>query len=175
VAKVVYQDAVARKLLKDLEKNLKSIKGREQKFQLAMSPIVYRDIIKHFEQEQGPNGKWKEWSASYRAAINGEVYFRRIGGKTVPFKGRDPNGVRKDGMILQDTGRLRNSMMPTNSRATSQGIEWFNPAKTSSGFPYAYAHDTGGPKLPQRQFMWLSKKALSNISLQTLNFLTKRG
>jgi hypothetical protein len=66
---------------------------------------------------------------------------------------------------------LRQSFIPTNVRAVSDGILWFNNAKTKNNFPYAFAHNTGGPKLPKRDFMWISNGALADIEQQVIKFL----
>jgi hypothetical protein len=78
--------------------------------------------------------------------------------------------------ILQDTGRLRQTFVPTNYRAVSGGIVFFNPAKTKSGFPYAAAHDEGFAKGgKKREFMWLSEIAMEEISDSALNWLMEGG
>lgn len=132
--------------------NLASLKDRDMKFARMVSPIIFRDIIKHFEQEAGPTGKWVQWSASYQKAI-------------------DKGWARKPGKILQDTGRMRNAFQIGSFRKGKEGYEWFNNAKTTSGFPYAAAHNEGGPKLPQRKFMWLSQPALDQVMQVTFAFL----
>jgi hypothetical protein len=53
---------------------------------------------------------------------------------------------------------------------------WFNDARTKDGYPYAAGHDKGtaaGKK--QRDFMWLSDKAMDKISQQTLQFMIDEG
>jgi phage gpG-like protein len=140
------------KFTETMSLGLAALKDRDMKFASMVSPIIFRDIIKHFEQEAGPTGRWVEWSKSYQNAI---------------AKG----WARKPGKILQDTGRMRNAFQISSFRRGANGYEWFNPAKTASGFPYAAAHDEGGPKLPQRQFMWLSSTALDQVMQITFAFL----
>lgn len=137
--------------LKEIEKRRKAIERRETAFGNAIGIFVFQDVLDHFKNEQGSEGKWAPWSSSYDARM-----------KAIGKGGNN---------ILQDTGRLRNSFTPGQWRKTSQGIEWYNPAKTKDGFPYAYAHDEGGPKLPKRDFMWLSDSAMNKISEATLAFL----
>lgn len=139
--------------LKKLNENAKDVKKRDQAFVDAISIFVFQDIISHFEKEQGSEGKWKPWSKMYRE------HMTAIG-----------KGGNK---ILQDTGRLRGSFTPGKWRTNPAGIEWYNPAQTADGFPYAYAHNQGGPKLPKRDFMWLSKSALDKISKATVAFLSR--
>ena len=67
--------------------------------------------------------------------------------------------------------RLRNSFKPQNWRTTKDSIVWFNDARTSKGFPYAFAHNEGGPKLPKRDFMWLDDDAINDIENQLVKFL----
>lgn len=162
--------------IKDLNKKLVEIKDGHKKYAAMLSAIVFADVVDHFKKEMGPTGKWKAWSLSYAGAIAGRIAFRRYRGRTVPLdeyaiaeQGIKP--PRKPGMILQDTGRLRNSFKKTNVRRVSSGFQWFNNAKVKSGFPYAFAHNEGGPRLPRRRFMWLSEEAVTKAGEQTLNFL----
>lgn len=144
-------DKEAQSFLKKKLKQVKSIQAGEDSYVKLLSPVVFSDIISHFEKESGPEGPWKPWSKMYNE------HMQAIG-----------KGGNK---ILQDTGNLRQAFQPTNVKSSGRGILWFNPAKTQSGFPYAAAHDTGGPRLPKRSFMWLSAEARQNISKQTLKFL----
>lgn len=150
-----FDDAEVREFLSDISAKTASIKGAKKEYAGLLSAIVYQDVIQHFEKEQGSGGPWAKWSESYRESME--------------KRGRAGN------KILQDSGRLKNSFLPKNYRQTSGGILWFNPAKTKTGFPYAAAHDEGGPKLPQRDFMWLSNQAMDKIEIQTLQFLLEKG
>lgn len=142
----------------EVERFLKQVKDKAKFSATGMkqlggiiSATVFQDIIDHFKAEEGPEGSWDDWSPSY------SDFMERIG-----------KGGNK---ILQNTGRLRNSFQPSNYRAQSGGVLFFNPATTSEGFPYAAAHDTGGKKLPQRKFMWMSKNAMEQLGAQTLEWL----
>jgi len=146
-----FEDKEVADFLKSIATNLNKVKGGDNKFAGLLSAIVFRDVIGHFTQQEGSEGPWAPWSESYLE------HMKKIG--------------RQNNMILQFTGRLRDSFRPTNFKATSEGLLWFNRAKTSEDFPYAYAHDTGGGRLPKRDFMWLSDKAVEDISEQTLNFM----
>lgn len=137
--------------LRRLQENKKDVLKADDSFVSTISMFVFQDVISHFEKERGSEGKWKAWSKVYRA------HMESIG-----------KGGNK---ILQDTGRLRQSFTPGQWRSRPGGIEWYNPAKTKSGFPYAAAHDRGGPKLPKRDFMWLSDKAMDKIAKATAAFL----
>lgn len=150
-----FEDKDVANFLKSMQKRLAAVKGSEKKFVGLLSAIVYRDVISHFEKEQGSQGPWESWSTSY---FN---FLEKIG--------------RANNQKLQFTGRLRQNFKPGNYRSTKEGPLWFNDAKTKSGFPYAFAHDEGGPRLPKRDFMWLSDDAVEDISKQTLQFMLDEG
>jgi len=152
-ADIVIDDKEVRDYLAGLTKRWDQIEKRDKAVVGIISAIVFRDVIQHFQREEGPDGRWRAWSPSYA--------------KFMATIGKSGN------QILQDSGRLRNSFQPTNARATREGILWFNNAKTASGFPYAAAHNDGGGRLPQRRFMWLSDGAVGDIAEQVLNFLGK--
>jgi phage gpG-like protein len=150
-AEFAFEDKDAQKFLKKMMKNASDVTKKTKQYVDLLSIVVFQDIMKHFASETGSKGAWAKWSDVYRD------HMQKIG-----------KGGNK---ILQDTGRLRGSFIPTNYRVNSDAIVWFNPAKTKSGFPYAAAHDEGGPKLPQRDFMYLSDEAREKIEEQTLKFL----
>lgn len=161
-----------KKLDRYLDKAEKDIKKRAKLGKILSLP-VYGDIIDHFSKEVGPNGKWPAWSKSYLDAIQGKVAFRYINGQVVPlnpskYKIKPP---RKNGKKLQATGRLRQSITPKSWRNVSDGYLFYNNAQVRSGFPYAKAHDEGGPKLPQRKFMWLSNKGMDNVRTVALGWM----
>lgn len=133
------------KLLKRLETKAKKLKNTHRDFGHLLGSIVYADIIDHFSNEDGPNGKWAKWSKVYQA------HMEKIG------KGGN--------QILQDTGKLRNAFTPFQFRQVSGGYLWYNLME------YSGMHDRGEKGMPQRQFMWLSDEALQNIADQTLAFL----
>lgn len=150
-----FEDAEVREFLSELNEKTAKIKGAKKEYAGLLSIIVFQDVNQHFEQERGSGGPWVKWSESYRESMQ--------------KRGRAGN------KILQDSGRLKNSFLPKNYRQTSNGILWFNPAKTKTGFPYAAAHEEGGSTLPQRDFMWLSDQAMDKIEIQTLQFLLEKG
>lgn len=169
------------KKLEKMQERIDAIKGgkKEKGFHGAVSALVFADIMRHFEQEQGSKGNWAEWSQSYKDAIAGKVFFRRVGGVTIPFDAakmeNPPPPPRNDGMILAtQVARMRQNFKPADYRINADGITWFNDAKTSSGFAYAAAHDNGGGKLPKRDFMWLSAFALEKIAEATLDYINPK-
>lgn len=166
--------------LKDFHDKIKKSKKADAGYVTTLAALVFEDIDKHFLDEEGPDGKWAPWSKSYLETIQGKAFYRRVGGKTIRFdtagmKKKPPKPPRSMGKILQATGRLRGNFKPTQWRASSGGILWFNDAKTRKGFSYAGAHDVGGDKLPARPFMWLSDKAIEKIEDQTLAYVLEKG
>src|SRR3990167_5084069 len=151
----VFEDKEIREFLSNMDKRLKHIKDGKKEYVGLISANVYADVMDHFEKESGEDGAWKAWSNIY------DQHMKRIG----------RGGNKK----LQFNGRLRQNFKPTNIRQSSKGINWYNNAKTKSGYAYAWGHDEGDGKLPQRQFMWLSDKALDKISEQTLQFMLEKG
>lgn len=149
-AEVEFESEEVKKFLADIIRRKDEIQQRRAG--VLFSAPVFRDVIEHFEEEKGPEGRWKKWSKFYKEKMEA--------------RGKGGNKV------LQDTGRLRNSFKPQKYRATKDGFLWYNDAKVGKkNFPYAYAHDTGGKQLPQRQFMWLSDKAMEKIAQIALNFM----
>lgn len=143
------------KILKKLRKKWNDIENRKE-FGGIISSFVFADIMSHFEKEKGPDGPWVEWSKSYKDHLN------KIG--------------RSGNKKLQFDGKLRQSFTPTNYRASSDGVLFFNNAKTKTGFPYAYAHDNDEEprkKLPRRAFMWLSSQAINGIINATQKWLSE--
>lgn len=150
-----FDNAEVIEFIRNLDKRLKNVKDGQKKYVGLLSAIVYADVINHFQKQEGSGGPWKKWSDSYKKQMD-----------------EDGKGGNK---ILQDTGRLRNTFKPTNNRKVSAGVLWFNNAQTKKSFPYAFAHDEGGPVLPQRDFMWLSEGAVEKIATQTLQFMIDEG
>lgn len=181
---VVFKDEELRKTLAGYLSRMAALSGYSQggtkgKYVKLISGVVYRDIVDHFKKEEGPEGKWTPWSSSYELCIAGIIFFRRIGSRTVMFFSDEvenpPKPPRNDGKILQtQKGFLRQNFKPSNVRNTSEGLLWFNDAKTKSGFPYAAAHNEGGPKLPARTFMWLSEQAMTDVENNTLQFMLEK-
>ena len=151
----VFDEAPVKRFIESIERGYAGVKERSDAFAALVGAVVYRDVIDHFAAEEGSDGAWTDWAPSYSALMN------RLG--------------RGGNKILQNTGRLRQSFAPSNWRRSTDGMEWFNPAKTAGGFPYAFAHNEGGSKLPQRDFMWLSTNALEDIASQALKFVQDGG
>lgn len=177
---IEFKDESLKAFFKDFNSRVKDVAGSKKRLGAVLTTIVYEDIINHFKNEEGSQGKWKEWSSSYELCIAGIIFFRRIGARTVMFFSDEvenpPKPPRNDGKILQtEKGFLRQSFKPQSYRTSTDGVTWFNNAKTKSGFPYAEAHNEGGPKLPKRDFMWLSDKGMNKVEEQTLKFMLDDG
>lgn len=168
------------KKLEKMQERINAVKGgkKEKAFHGAVSAVVFGDIERHFEKEQGESGRWQPWSKSYQEAIDGKAIYRTINNMVVRMETKNmenpPPPPRKPGMILQDSSKLRQNFLPANYRIEPRGILWYNNAKTSKGFPYAFAHNEGGKKLPKRDFMWLSSAALELISEATLDYINPK-
>lgn len=76
----------------------------------------------------------------------------------------------RDGKPLQDTGTLRNSLMPSSGitkKVDSSSVLLFTNVK------YAGKHNRGEGRIPQREFMWLSSNAQENILNLVMNWVVK--
>lgn len=142
---IKFNDRKMKAFLKEVSSNVKDIHTKDKKFWTIMAGFALADVDRHFEKELGPKGKWKAWSRIYKKRME------KIG------KGGN--------LILQDKGDLRKaSRMADNSVRRRRGELIYNPAKSKDGKPYAANHDQGLNGMPQRQFMWLSQRALNNMS-----------
>lgn len=129
----VLDDAALKAYLKKTEDKLKS---PHQLLATAYATRGFRDIMDHFNKEEGPTGPWQELSPAR-------------------LRQRGPNAK-----ILQDTGNLRQNITPTNYRKERDAIRVFDAA------PYSGQHNSGLPSrnLPKRTFMWLSREALKDMA-----------
>jgi len=129
--------------------------------------IGFADIIDHFEQEEGPQGKWVPWSPLYAMQRNkqGRSGARR---RRQIAAGIPPTG----GKILQMTGHLRQSLLP--GRAHSQIVS-SNAVRLFSNVAYSGAHQYGNPlkHLPARPFMWISSGAKDAITKALTKIITE--
>jgi len=144
-AEVEFQDLGMVRFLQKLTIKTKQYEKKHKEVIGLFSSVVYRDIMSHFKNETGPDGKWKHWSFAYT------LFMEKIG-----------KGGNK---ILQDTGRLRQTFVPQKYRTSDAGVLFYNNAKTKGGFEYAEHHDKTRP------FMWLSDKGAEDISKNVLAFM----
>jgi phage virion morphogenesis protein len=104
---------------------------------------VFKDIADHFRREEGPEGRWQQWSDGYKK------YRQSIG--------------KGSGKILQLTGRLRNSTVLGGK--SDDEIRWINKTE------YAGKHQWGTAGMPQRKFLWVSDKALETMAVNVLTLI----
>ena len=123
--------------LKKIEQNIKNDRAMFTK----MAVWAFKDVQDHFQKESGSSGRWPSLSQA-------TIKSRRQGKKA----GRSPR-------MLQDTGRLKNSLLPTTgkTRFIPDGVILY------TDLVYASAHNFGTDKIPQREFMWLSNEAKRQI------------
>lgn len=152
-----------------------------QEYAGIVSSFVFQDIDDHFKKQRGPNGPWDSWSDSYSDAIANKVAFRYVNGRTIAIT--DPEFLaqnkppRKPGLILQDSGNLRQRIVPQGGdipfRLNNEGVLFYNNAQTKDGFAYAKHHDEGKSswKGNPRPFMWLSPKGINGIIEATVQWL----
>jgi len=108
------------------------------------------DIKRHFEDEQGPTAPWKP-----RKQATDERYLLIALGLYKAPKGTTKGQYNPTNKILQMTGMLKRSFLPSNwRRKSATAIEVFSN-DTKSG-----AHDRGNKEknIPARPFMWISGK-----------------
>lgn len=145
-------DREVTEFLDKIKSKFGDMKSGSDFFGRLISPLVFRDIMAHFDQEEGSDGQWQGWS--------------RIYSEHMAMIGKSGN------KILQDSGRLRQSFMPGNYKPIEGGVMFFNNASVD-GFPYAAAHNEGGGRLPKRDFMWLSDIAMEETGQMVLNWLAE--
>jgi phage gpG-like protein len=147
----------------ELKKYFAKFKGLDWSriLKAAYMTAGFQDIIEHFKNEQGPSGKWQDRSyyTEYR-------YAKIFDGEWKLPKGTSKAQFNIGNKILQATGTLRNSILPSKAdvkKLNNNSIQVFNNAK------YSGIHDTGGKikvfgkynaTMPQREFMWISSKGM---------------
>lgn len=146
---IIFDASDAQEFLASLQERFGSIERGSAEMGGIIGATVFQDILDHFDKETGPAGAWDSWSDSYAK------YMESIG-----------KGGNK---ILQDSGRLRQGITPSNYRPTQEGVIFYNDLLTAEGFPYAHHHDEGS-KNP-RPFMWVSSDAMDRIAEQLLNWI----
>jgi len=137
---------------------LSKMKNRANILKTAFSIYGIRDIVDHFDKERGPKGKWKK-----RSPIT-QMQYARLNKK---HKKYNPSNK-----LLQLTGALRQSILPSNVKKISK-----DEILVFSNVEYSAMHDLGSRKrnLPQREFMWLSKPAISRIQKTIMRIVAEGG
>lgn len=139
------------------------IKNGANLLKVAFNTAGFKDVIDHFDKEEGPSGRWKP-----RAESTQTRYSLIASGRIAPPKGFKRGSFSPSNKLLQLTGNLRKSFLPGNIRKLdSQTIVFFNNALYSSG------HDEGTKTIPQREFMWLSDRAQDRMAEIVLSLLSE--
>lgn len=154
---VILDDKQWRGFLKKVRGN---IKDPLAKLKAGYSIFGYKDIIEHFDREEGEGGKkWKKRKSSTQRA------YTRLNKKNKKY-----NPTNK---LLQMTGTLRQSILSgkkTNVQNVGRrGILVFSKVK------YSGVHNYGSTKknIPKREFMWLSGKTVQNFADYMLKEIIK--
>lgn len=115
------------------------------KYLLAAANIFgFKDIIEHFDKEEGPGGAWPKRKAETDRAYD--------------IMGKNNARYSSSNKLLQLTGNLRKSFLPGSQFIKREGklaVKLFS----DPSLIYARVHDEGSERMPQREFMWLSDKA----------------
>ena len=155
-AELKFKSKAALGMIKDIDEQMDGVIDRDRQYVQLVGAIAFGDVMDHYAKGEGPDGKWKPWSAAYTSHMN---------------------SIKKGGNnVLMDTGRMRNTtLFPFQGSGAAKDAILINPAKTKAKkpFPYAFAHNEGGSQLPKREFMWLSDKGMQKVADQTLKFLLK--
>lgn len=131
--------------------------------QVAFNSVGFGDILQHFRDEKGENNTWPDRKEStikrYTKIFNGEW--------------KTPTGTRRSqfnpsNKLLQQTGKLRGSILPANVKKMSP-----TSIMIFSNVDYSGVHDTGGKHIPKRDFMWLSSTGKSKLMEVIMNLAIK--
>jgi len=125
----------------------------------------FKDIIDHFEKEEGTQGKWEPRADSTQA-----MYAAISSGRRKPPAGGRAGSYDPGNKLLQLTGKTRQSILPGVVSIRPKSVHAIViEAKTAySGFL-----DEGTSKMPARPFMWISGGAHDDISAMVLDLLLR--
>ena len=133
---------------------------------LTLSKIHgFADIIQHFRDESGPDGRWPK-----RAPSTQERYRRIMTGELRPPPGAHRASFNPSNKLLQLTGALRQSITPTRGQGRKRGK---NTVELFTEIQYAGVHQYGHRNIPARPFMWLSDPAKGKIVNDLLMYLVE--
>jgi hypothetical protein len=126
-----------------------NLKRAQKILKVAVQAFAFQDIIEHFRNEEGPDGKW-----SPRSPATQHRYAMINSGQWRPPKGMKAGSFNPSNKLLQLTGFLRQSIIPTNIKNEgNDGVRLFATAK------YSGRHNDGTGGMPKRSFMWASESA----------------
>ena len=155
--KVKLDDEEWQKYLDIIKRNLN--KATDMLLGIA-SNYVFKDIVEHFRDESSEDGKWPTRNAAtdraYDLANKRHAWFD------------------SSNKLLHMTDRLRGSLLSPNSEG---GIKKEGQGKISvfTTVPYAARHNYGYKNTPQREFMWLSNKAMDFIAKGMIDAIDREG
>jgi phage gpG-like protein len=129
----------------------------------AYETIGYKDLMDHFQRQEGPEGQWPP-----RRAETNRAYDAIAAGRRQPPSGSPRAAYRSSNKLLQLTGNLRQSISPTGAKRLNA-----HTAVVYANAPYAGAHEEGRQKLPVRSFMWISDNAMEKMAHLILKFMTE--
>lgn len=120
------------------------VKNPSELLKAAFMTAGYKDIIQHFSDERGPMGKWRARSAEtqYQYAM----------------RSRYDSRYNPSNKLLQLTGNLRQSILPTNTKKVA-----YNAIEIFANAEYGGRHDRG-EDMPRREFMWFSEDAKEKMA-----------
>lgn len=122
--------------LKQLLVKTEAINRRTERMNVPLAVAAgkaYKNVIDHFQKEQGETRKW--------VPLSERTVRRRRGGSSAP---------------LQDTGRLKGSI---RFKAFSNRAEVFTNIIYAAVHNYGYKK----LNIPKRDFMWIDRKTRKNI------------
>ena len=140
-------------------KILRDLRDPIPKLRTAAMTFGFTNIIEHFKNEEGPEGKWPAWSESYK-----KWRYKSVSAKKIAA-GRTPR-------MLQLSGILRNSLLQGK---TGSGIKKVGRTGVLmfTKVPYSGKHNYGEGKIPKREFMWLSGETKQKMVDYLLDSLLK--
>ena len=147
-----FDDASLRAWLTKMNASLRDLTPVLKRLYATMG---FKDIIQHFKDESGPDGKWVK-----RAKSTQRHYAHVQAGLAEPAPGVARAAYSPTNKLLQMTGTLRKSILPTNTRTVNR-----TSILAFSNDPKSGKHDRGDSetRLPARPFMWLSNSAKQSI------------
>lgn len=125
--------------------------------------IGFRDIMDHFDREEGPSGKWRR-----RSPATQRRYARIAAGELATDPGVARSAYNPSNKLLQLTGDMRKSILPGNADIKTQ-----TSILVFANDPKSGRHDRGeeaivGPsgagRIPKRPFMWLSNETKKEMA-----------
>jgi phage gpG-like protein len=146
-----------------LSKMVVNLKRAQVHLKVAAQAFAFQDIIAHFRDEEGPEGKWAP-----RSQETQRRYAMIQSGQWRPPKGARAGSFTPTNKLLQLTGDMRKSLMPTEGGIKNVGSD---AVMLFSNAEYSGRHDMGGGGIPARPFMWLSdatEEKMANTVLQLI-------